>query len=126
MNHEALIKKPVITYEYIREGVDKGKFKILSDGIQVRVITKSGIGFTTSIQENTLSAVDRVCRELYPNGSYILPYFVGSDGYVYKTNTGNAAKELLESCANLIHNKTWYITWCDSVLFPDEPKLMHL
>lgn len=83
--------KPIISYNYLTEGENKGKVSICANGKEVKIIPLGQNGFVSSWQENTLSAVESVAKELFPDG-YELPYYVDGAGYVRedKVNQPNA------------------------------------
>lgn len=74
---------PVITYDYIREGENKGKCSVMADGTEFKVIPFSNQGISSSAQELTLYNIAEIAKQTYPNG-YTLPYFVDGNGYVFE------------------------------------------
>jgi hypothetical protein len=71
----------IITYGYF----DKRMTAIYCNGVQVITIITPSNGWTSSWQENELSLVEETAKKLYGD-NFILAYYVGQDGYVYKSN----------------------------------------
>ena len=77
--------KPVITYDYIKEGKNEGKYSVKADGVQFQITTPCKDGLSLSWQELTLDRVKRIAEFRFSDG-FILPYSVDGAGYVHYDN----------------------------------------
>ena len=80
-----ITSKPVIKYNYIETGENKGKCLITADGVEIEVIPfQTAVPFSNlSWQEFTYYEVKRIADEKFPYG-YIFPYYIDQgSGYVH-------------------------------------------